>query len=105
MNMTATVAPIGKAEAKPLQVIVVGKCIYTRKAGKSYAHLVVTPSKDEFSFPQTIEFFATKKLFDADELVNQVCALTGRADKYTQTDDQGEKKTIRTARLSLWAIE
>lgn len=103
--MNAAVQPITSRDQKAMQVIVVGKCVYTRKAGKSYAHLVVTPSKDEFSFPQTVEFFATKKLFDVDELVNQVCALTGRADKYNATDEDGQKRSIRTARLSLWAIE
>lgn len=106
MSLSA-VSPVQDSKIKPLHVLIMGKCISVRKtnSGKSFSHIVICPSKDEFSYPQTIEFYGEQKLFDVDDSVVQVCQLTGKADNYIGKDADGEPKKIRTARLTLWAIQ
>lgn len=105
--MSAVAVPESQTDSrvKPLHVLVVGKCTAVRKtnSGKSFSHIVVCPSKDEFSYPQTVEFFAERKLYDVDDSVVQVCSLTGKSDTYIGKDADGEPKKIKTARLTLWA--
>lgn len=107
MNAPATVSPLPDSKVKPLHVLIMGKCLSTRKtpSGKSYSHIVRTPARTEFDYPQTVEFFAEKKLYDTDDTVVQVCVVHGKADSYIGKDADGEPKKIQTARMSLWAAE
>lgn len=103
----ANIANLPESKTKPLHVLIMGKCKSTRRSqsGKSWSHIVVCPAKDEFSHPSTVEFFASKKLYDAEDSVVQVCTLSGRGDSYMVKDDDGYMSKVQTARLSLWAVE
>ena len=107
MTTAANVATLPDSKTKPLHVLVMGKCKAIRRSqtGKSWSHMVVCPAKDEFSHPSTVEFFATKKLFEPEDTVVQTCLLNGRGDSYMVKDDDGYMVKVQTARLSLWAVE
>jgi len=84
--------------------LIIGRCVGVRKAGKVFAHMVVQPAPDPYSHPNTLEVFAETRLCDAEEAFQAVAQLRGRARTYQQINEDGEKRTVRTADVSLWAV-
>lgn len=92
---------------KPNQILITGRCIGVRNAGKSFAHLVVQPAPTPFDHPNTLSFYASSRLADPDQDVSVVCQPRGRV-RTTQPkiDEFGEKKPgYRVADVTLWAVE
>lgn len=103
-TLSAVPAPAPKA-LPPGQVLITGRCLGVRKAGKSFAHMVVQPAPDPYSHPNTLEVFAESRLADAEQEFRAVCNVRGRPRSYNQVDEFGEKRTVRTADCSLWAVK
>lgn len=92
---------------KPNQIQITGRCIGVRKAGKSYAHLVVQPAPTPFDHPNTLSVYASNRLAEAESDISVLCQPRGRVRTTQPTVDEfGEKRPgYRVADVTLWAIE
>lgn len=104
-------APVSSLPAapriKPNQILITGRCVGVRKAGKSFAHLVVQPAPTPFDHPNTLSVYASARLADAEQDISVMCQPRGRV-RTTQpsVDEFGEKRPgFRVADVTLWAVE
>jgi len=111
MADSAVSAPVATLQQppriKPNQILVTGRCIGVRKAGKSFAHLIVQPAPTPFDHPNTLSVYASTRLADADSDLSVLCQPRGRV-RTTQpsVDEFGEKRPgYRVADVTLWAID
>lgn len=89
---------------RPGQVLIEGRCVHVRRAGQSWAHLVVQPAQDRYSYPHTLLVLSDRRLAEKDEDISVLCEVRGRRRAYQQVDEYGERRTVVTADVSLWAV-
>lgn len=93
------------------QCFINGKIAYSRSQKTEHGRIHLTIMKlaavDEFSHPSTIEISSENKLGEVDDTWKGVCNVTGYPRSFNAKPDPetGEIKTIRTATISLRAVE
>ncbi len=100
-----SINPDQHTRIKPNQILVKGRLVGMRKAGKSIAHFVTVPAPDQYSHPTSLMFFSSVREGEVENDISCLCELRGRMRTYAQTDDMGEKRQVKTVDLTMWAVQ
>lgn len=111
--MNAAVQQIATATGNPqpvAQTLIAGRIAHKRRIATQNGPLILTlvtmPALDAYSSPSTVEVRSKSPIGDTGEEVRVKCRIGGRARSYKGTDPEtGEMKPVRTADISLEAIE
>lgn len=92
---------------RPMEVVVKGKLVATRRHEQRVYSQIVTPASDEYSQPQTVEIRSRSKIGERDELVQVRCRLGGFLGRAFQATDKetGEIRTARNVVVTLDLVE
>lgn len=110
MSVPETVSAKPIPQIKPNQVFIVGRVDHVRtfpvNGKKVFETRVIQPSADSFTSPTAVAVQSETRLGDVDEDVRVLCSVVGYKDTYkTRPDENGEVKTVVTARNVLRAVE
>lgn len=101
--------PVPPTKLKPLQMLIAGKCtgVEPTASGKSFAHEIMVPAADAYSYPGSFMVYATKKLFHEDQPCQVLVDVRGSRRVYDKLDKKtgevlGKGMSYST---SLWAVE
>ena len=100
--------PVPAPKLKPLQMLIAGKCtgVEPTASGKSFAHEIMVPAADAYSYPGSFMVYATKKLFHEDQPCQVIVDVRGSRRVYDKTDKKtGEVEKAHAYSTSLWAVE
>lgn len=101
------VAPVQTHALLPMQVLIVGRVVKSRRhEGKTYTQ-VLAPAIDAFSRPTPLEIRSKQRIGENGEDVRVRCVVGGYGRKpYRLTDkDTGETRTIEPIVMTLDAVE
>lgn len=92
------------------QALIVGRIDHVRtypvKGKKVFETRIVQPAPDQYSSPSAVAVQSENRLGDVDEDVRVLVHVGGYKDNYkTRPDEDGEVKTVTTARNVLRAVE
>lgn len=100
--------PVQPSRIKRLQILIIGKCtsVEPTQSGKSFAHEIMVPAADAYSYPGSFMVYATKRLFNEDQPCQVLCDVRGSRRNYDRTDKRtGEVEKAHAYSVSLWAVE
>ncbi|MDR3298870.1 MAG: hypothetical protein LBU43_02415 [Candidatus Accumulibacter sp.] len=102
----AKVPTSNSPKVAPGQTFIKGKIVGRTKIGKSFIHVVTSPSPDEYSYPRVYEISSLAPLGEVDEFVGLVCDITGRRTQKSWTNpESGETRRFTGAYVGLRAVE
>lgn len=90
-----------------MTVFVRGKILRSRRYQQEVLTAIVSPAKDEWSKPQTVQIRSKRKLGEIDEVVVVECLLGGYERKQYEVHDKdsGEVTRIKPVEHTLDAVE
>lgn len=100
--------PVQSPKLKPLQMLIAGKCVAVEptQSGKSFAHEIMVPAPDAYSYPGSFMVYAKKKLFHEEQPCQVVVDVRGSRRAYDKTDKKtGEVEKAYAYSTSFWAVE
>jgi hypothetical protein len=80
---------------------VIGRRRIATQNGPRFLTLITMAAQDEFSTPATVEVRSVDQLGDIGETVSVKCRLGGFRRSYEATSEDGTKRTVQTATLTL----
>jgi hypothetical protein len=104
----AEVAALKPATAVAYMLVTVrGKIVRSRRYDGAVLTAIVTPAKDEWSKPQTVQVRSKRKLGEVEEVVVVDCELGGYERKQYEVHDKdsGEVTRIKPVEHTLDAVE
>lgn len=87
------------------EAVLVGRLQRIRKIGDKYLHLLILPSNDNYTSPQTVEVTAESRLGEVESEIRVKVRLGGFRRSYRATDKEtGEIRTVQTAENKFYAM-
>lgn len=105
--MADAVTQLKTATTPFMMVTVRGKIVRSRRHDDKVLTHIVTPAKDEYSKPQTVEVRSRRKLGEREDIVTIECELGGYERKQFEVRDRetGEVSRVQPVNLTLDAVE